>query len=65
MLSAMARQSRTAPSGLPWLRADTTERAWLMFALDHLHRIISEGQAADFVRAAGSAVTVTLPAPGT
>ena len=65
MLSAMARQSKTSPSGLPWLQADGVEAAWRLYCLDHMHRIVMEGQAADFVRSAGTAVTVTIPAPGT
>ena len=65
MLSAMARQAKTSPSGLPWLRAEGVEGAWRLFCLDHMHRVVCEGQAADFVRHAKTGVTVTMPAPGT
>lgn len=61
----MARQAKTAPSGLPWLRAEDVEGAWRLFVLDHMHRVVCEGQAADFVRQAKAGVTVTMPAPGT
>jgi hypothetical protein len=64
-VSAMARQAKTSPSGLPWLRADGVEGAWRLFCLDHMHRVVMEGQAADFVRSAKGGVTVTMPAPGT
>jgi hypothetical protein len=41
------------------------EAAWRLYCLDHMHRVVMEGQVADFVRSAGAAVTVTIPAPGT
>jgi len=41
------------------------EGAWRLFCFDHMHRVVMEGQAADFVRSAKGGVTVTMPAPGT
>ena len=61
----MARQAKAAPSGLPWLQADGVEGAWLLYCLEHMHPVVMEGQAADFVRSAKGGVTVTMPAPGT